>query len=118
ARAHARIARFHEAEAASLRAASFQLREETPGAETSLRLAVRPLRRVGLYAPGGTARYPSTVLMTAVPARAAGVGELVLCTPGPSPETLHAARLASVDRVFQVGGAQAIGALAWGTESI
>src|SRR5437773_2765926 len=93
----------------------FRRAEGTPaegaaGTEISLRLAVRPLHRVGLYAPGGTARYPSTVLMTAVPAKAAGVGELVLCTPGPSPETLHAARLAGVDRVFQIGGAQAVAA--------
>jgi histidinol dehydrogenase len=79
---------------------------------------VTPLARVGIYVPGGTARYPSTVIMTAVPARVAGVGEIVMTTPGPSPETLLAARIAGVDRVFVIGGAQAIAALAYGTESV
>ena len=73
---------------------------------------------MGLYVPGGTARYPSSVLMTAVPARAAGVQELVMVTPGPSVETLHAALVAGVDRVFPIGGAQAVAALAYGTESV
>jgi histidinol dehydrogenase len=83
----------------------------------------RPLRRVGVYAPGGRAAYPSTVLMTAVPARVAGVEDVVLCTP-PGPDgwphgpTLAAARAAGIDRVFRVGGAQAIGALAYGTASV
>ena len=84
---------------------------------------VRPLQRVGLYAPGGTAAYPSTVLMTAIPARVAGVGEIVLTTPrlgnAPlNPTVLAAARIAGVDAVYQVGGVPAIGALAYGTESI
>ncbi|MFN8532301.1 MAG: histidinol dehydrogenase [Dehalococcoidia bacterium] len=84
---------------------------------------VRPLERVGLYAPGGTAAYPSTVVMTAVPARVAGVREIVLTTPcgrdGAVPAvTLVAADIAGVDRVFRVGGAQAIAALAFGTRSI
>jgi histidinol dehydrogenase len=88
-----------------------------------LRWLIRPLQRVGVYAPGGTASYPSTVLMTAVPARVAGVAEIVLVTPsGPQgvvpPATLVAADIASVDRIFCVGGAQAIAALAFGTESI
>jgi histidinol dehydrogenase len=84
---------------------------------------VRPLERVGVYVPGGTACYPSTVLMTAIPARVAGVGEIVLVTPPgsngtvPAP-TLVAAAVAGVDRVFCVGGAQAIAALAFGTESV
>lgn len=83
----------------------------------------RPLASVGVYAPGGRAAYPSTVLMTAVPARVAGVQSVVLCTP-PGPDglphrpTLAAARAAGVDRVFRVGGAQAIAALAYGTDSI
>lgn len=82
-----------------------------------------PLERVGIYAPGGTASYPSTVLMTAIPARVAGVGEIILTTPPQrdghiSPLTLTAAGIAGVDRVFAVGGAQAIAALAFGTESI
>ena len=81
-------------------------------------LRVDPLDRVGLYVPGGTARYPSSVLMTAIPARVAGVREIVMVTPGASPETLAAARIAGVDRVFELGGAQAIAALAYGTETV
>ena len=84
---------------------------------------VRPLERVGLYAPGGTAAYPSTVLMTAIPARVAGVNEVVLATPRRGREPLNstvlaAARIAGVDAVYQVGGVPAIGALAYGTETI
>ena len=83
----------------------------------------RPVDRAGLYVPGGTASYPSTVLMTALPARAAGVPELVLCVP-PGPDgrvddaVLAAAALAGVDEVYRVGGAQAIAAMAYGTETI
>jgi histidinol dehydrogenase len=84
---------------------------------------IRPLEKVGLYVPGGTAAYPSTVLMTAVPAKVAGVREVVLVTPPSadgkvSPMTLVAADIAKVDRVFCTGGAQAIAALAYGTGSI
>jgi histidinol dehydrogenase len=84
---------------------------------------VRPLGRVGVYAPGGTASYPSTVLMTAIPAKVAGVKEIILATPpaknGVVPAaTLIAADIAGVDRVFCMGGAQAIAALAYGTESV
>ena len=84
---------------------------------------IRPLERVGLYAPGGTAAYPSTVLMTAIPARVAGVNEVVLATPRRGNEPLNAtvlaaARIAGVDAVYQVGGVPAIGALAYGTETI
>jgi histidinol dehydrogenase len=83
----------------------------------------RPVDRAGLYVPGGRASYPSTVLMTAVPARVAGVPELALCVPpdrtGAVPaEVLAAAALARVDEVWRVGGAQAVAALAFGTESI
>jgi len=83
----------------------------------------RPVDRAGLYVPGGRARYPSTVLMTALPARVAGVPELVLCVPpdadGRVAEvTLAAAALAGVDEVYRIGGAQAIGAMAYGTDSI
>jgi histidinol dehydrogenase len=84
---------------------------------------IAPLERVGIYAPGGMASYPSTVLMTAIPARVAGVGEIILTTP-PRPNghipplILAAADIAGVDRVFAIGGAQAIAALAFGTESI
>ena len=77
-----------------------------------------PMQRVGVYAPGGTASYPSTVLMTAIPARVAGVEEVILCTPSTSPAVMAAAAIAGVDRVFRVGGAQAVGAMAYGTESI
>jgi histidinol dehydrogenase len=109
-RAAARVRKFHERE----RYASFELTEG--GMRVGSR--VTPLARVGLYVPGGTARYPSTVLMTAVPAKVAGVKELVMTTPGPSPETLAAALEAGVDRVFVIGGAQAVAALAYGTESV
>jgi histidinol dehydrogenase len=84
---------------------------------------VRPLARVGIYVPGGTASYPSTVLMTAIPAHVAGVSELILTTPptreGLVPEaTLAAASIAHVSRIFKIGGAQAIAAMAFGTESV
>ena len=80
----------------------------------------RPLDRVGIYVPGGTAAYPSTVLMTAIPARVAGVREVVVTTPPryAGPAVLAAASLAGVDRLFRVGGAQAVAALAYGTETI
>jgi len=88
-----------------------------------LKLLTRPVRRAGLYVPGGRASYPSTVLMTAIPARVAGVRELVLCTPpsadGSVPTAiLAAAAIAGVDEVYRAGGAQAIAALAYGTASI
>jgi histidinol dehydrogenase len=83
-----------------------------------LELRVTPLARVGLYVPGGTARYPSSVLMTAIPAKVAGVPEVVMVTPGASDEALLAARIAGVDRVFELGGAQAVAALAFGTETV
>ncbi len=84
---------------------------------------IRPLRRVGIYAPAGRAPYPSTVLMSAVPARVAGVKEVAMASPvGPdgqmAPVLLAAAKVAGVDTVYRVGGAQAIAALAYGTESI
>ena len=84
---------------------------------------VRPVGRAGLYAPGGLARYPSTVLMCAAPARVAGVDELVLCVPpGPdgqvATETLAAAAIAGIDEVYAIGGAQAVAAMAYGTETI
>ena len=102
---------------------AFHEREKHPSfeiVEGGIRVGSRvdPLARIGIYVPGGTARYPSTVIMTAVPARVAGVREIVMTTPGPSPETLLAARIAGVDRVFVIVGAQAIAALAYGTESV
>ena len=83
----------------------------------------RPLERVGIYVPGGAASYPSTVLMTVIPARVAGVEEIVLTTPprrdgSVHPATLVAAQLSGANRTFKVGGAQAIAALAFGTESV
>lgn len=84
---------------------------------------VRGLDRVGLYVPGGTAAYPSSVLMNAIPAKIAGVKEIIMVTPPqkdgtPNPDILVAANICGVDRVFLAGGAQAIAALAFGTESI
>ncbi len=76
------------------------------------------IERVGLYVPGGSAAYPSTVLMSAIPAKVAGVSEVVVCTPDPSPVTLAAAQAAGVDRLFGIGGAQAVAAMAFGTESV
>lgn len=83
---------------------------------------VTPLQRVGIYVPGGTAAYPSTILMSALPAKIAGVDQVIMVTPpqknGIAPAVLAAAAIAGVDAVYQVGGAQAIAALAYGTESI
>ena len=84
---------------------------------------VNAVARAGAYVPGGTALYPSTVLMTAIPARVAGVSEVVMCTPAkadelPNPAVLAAAAIAGVDRVFRIGGAQAIAAMAYGTETL
>src|SRR5262245_47869892 len=83
---------------------------------------LRPLERVGVYVPGGRAAYPSTVLMTAIPARVAGVGQVVAVTPagrdGLDPVVLAACHLAGVDAIFRVGGAQAVAALAYGTATV
>ena len=84
---------------------------------------ILPLEKVGIYIPGGTAAYPSTVLMNAIPAKIANVGEIVMVSPPTdngsiSPVILAAARIAGVDRVFRIGGAQAVAALAYGTESV
>lgn len=94
--------------------------EEADG--TRLGQKVTPLDRVGLYVPGGKAAYPSSVLMNAIPAKVAGVSELIMVVPTPdgvrNPMVLAAAAIAGVDRVFTIGGAQAIGALAWGTSTV
>ncbi|MBI3989255.1 MAG: histidinol dehydrogenase [candidate division NC10 bacterium] len=113
--AHARILAYHEKQ----RRPSWFMEEE--GA--ILGQVVRPLERVGIYVPGGKATYPSTVLMNATPAAVAKVPSIVMCTPvGPdltvNPAILVAADLAGVKEVYKVGGAQAIAALAYGTESI
>lgn len=113
--AAASIAAYHEAQMPT------DVVFERPG--VSISGLHRPVERAGCYVPGGRAVYPSTVLMTAVPARVAGVAEVVLAVP-PGPDgrvpdvTLAAAAIAGVDEVIPVGGAQAIGALAYGTESI
>lgn len=110
---------------AAERIRDFHSRQVQPATTGSpgLQLLIRPVRRAGLYAPGGRASYPSTVLMTAIPARVAGVNEVVLATPpradGTVPDAiLAAAQIAGVDTVYRLGGAQAIAAFAYGTESI
>lgn len=113
----ARIRGYHEAQASAQGPVTYS-RDGV-----SVEELLRPVDRVGLYVPGGRAAYPSTVLMTAIPAAVAGVSETVLCVPpdqhGTVPGvTLAAAALAGVDAVFRVGGAQAIAAMAYGTESI
>ncbi len=97
------------------------VRTEQEGVVTGQKVV--PIERVGLYVPGGTAAYPSTVLMNSIPAKLAGCPTLIITTPpGPdgkvSPVILAAAKIAGVDRVFKVGGAQAIAALAFGTETV
>jgi len=109
-----RIAAFHSRQKRSL------LRDNT---KSKLGWVIKPLERIGVYAPGGTAPLPSSLLMTAVPARVAGVKEIILATPpgrdGEVPAVmLAAAKMAGIDRVFCIGGAQAIAALAYGTESV
>ncbi len=113
--AAARIHAFHEWQ----KSESWS-RAEDDGAVLGQR--VLPLDRAGIYVPGGRAAYPSSVLMNAIPARVAGVGEVAMTVPAPrgelDPAVLAAARLAGVDRIWTIGGAQAVAALAWGTESI
>ena len=115
-RAASNITKFHEKQ----RRNSFIINDE-PGIVIGQK--VIPLERVGLYVPGGTAAYPSTVLMDSIPARIAGCREVVITTPPGSdgsvaPEILAAASVAGVDRIYKVGGAQAVAALAYGTETI
>ncbi|MGX8691671.1 MAG: histidinol dehydrogenase [Eubacteriales bacterium] len=115
-RAAANIRKFHEKQLRN----SFIINDEDG---IIMGQKVIPMDKAGLYVPGGTAAYPSTVLMDAVPAKIAGVGELVITTPpGPdgkvNPYVLAAAKVAGVDRVLKVGGAQAIAALAYGTKTV
>lgn len=115
-RAAANIVKFHEKQKRN----SFLINDEDG---IVMGQKVIPVDKAGLYVPGGTAAYPSTVLMDAIPAKIAGVGELVITTPpGPdgkvNPYVLAAAKVAGVDRIFKVGGAQAVAALAYGTETI
>jgi histidinol dehydrogenase len=120
--AASRIAEFHNREKEAMFArGGFRFEDEPGGA--SLGLRVRALDRVGVYAPGGKARYPSSVLMSAIPARVAGVQEIILATPLSGKEEedrslLAAAHLAGVTAIVDAGGAQAIAALAYGTASI
>jgi histidinol dehydrogenase len=113
--AAARIRSFHEHQLA-------QSWSYTEGNGTRLGQKISALDRVGLYVPGGKAAYPSSVLMNAIPAKVAGVGELIMVVPTPdgerNPTVLAAAAIAGVDRVFAIGGAQAVAALAYGTGTI
>ncbi len=113
--AAARIRTYHQHQLQT----SWEIQDEYGNGLGSL---VRPLARVGVYVPGGQAAYPSTVLMTVIPARVAGVGEIIVTVPTPqgvrNPLVFAAMHVAGVDQVFTVGGAQAIGALAYGTASI
>jgi histidinol dehydrogenase len=115
AQAAARVRRYHQRQLAK----SWQYTEADG---TTLGQRVTPLDRVGLYVPGGKAAYPSSVLMNAIPAKIAGVRELIMCVPTPrgerNPLVLAAAAAAGVDRVFTIGGAQAVAALAYGTQTV
>lgn len=110
-----RVARFHEKQ-------KQETWLSTNEPDILLGQMITPLERVGIYVPGGKASYPSSVIMNAVPARVAGVGEIVMVAPTPggeiNPHVLVAARLAGVDRVFRLGGAQAVAALAYGTATV
>lgn len=110
-----RVERFHEKQ----KQQSWLSTEES---DIMLGQKVTPLARVGIYVPGGKASYPSSVIMNAVPAKVAGVKEIIMVAPAPGGETnphvLVAAKLAGVDRVFKIGGAQAVAALAYGTQTI
>ena len=110
-----RVARFHEKQKTQT-----WLSTEEP--DILLGQKVTPLNRVGIYVPGGKASYPSSVIMNAIPAKVAGVREIIMVCPTPggeiNPAVLAAARLAGVDRIFRVGGAQAVAALAYGTATI
>lgn len=110
-----RVARFHNKQKQQT-----WLSTEEP--DIMLGQKVTPLARVGIYVPGGKASYPSSVIMNAVPARVAGVGEIIMVAPTPNgeinPHVLVAAKLSGVDRIFRIGGAQAVAALAYGTAAI
>lgn len=114
-----RVRSYHEVQKRECGSAGFSY-TETDG--TVLGQKVTPLDRVGIYVPGGKAAYPSSVLMNAIPAKVAGVREIIMVVPTPdgvrNPLVLAAAAIAGVDRVFTIGGAQAVAALAYGTESI
>jgi histidinol dehydrogenase len=110
-----RVARFHQKQ-------KTQTWISTEEPDVMLGQMITPLSRVGIYVPGGKASYPSSVIMNAVPAKVAGVPEVVMVAPTPdgeiNPHVLAAARLSGVDRIFRIGGAQAVAALAYGTATI
>ncbi|MSN26432.1 MAG: histidinol dehydrogenase [Geobacter sp.] len=110
-----RVARFHEKQ-------KQQTWISTEEPDIMLGQKVTPLSRVGIYVPGGKASYPSSVIMNAIPAKVAGVGEIIMVAPTPggeiNPHVLVAASLSGVDRIFRIGGAQAVAALAYGTATI
>lgn len=114
-----RVRSYHERQKAECGSAGFNYTEADG---TVLGQKVTPLDRVGIYVPGGKAAYPSSVLMNAIPAKVAGVQEIIMVVPTPdgvkNPLVLAAAAIAGVDRVFTIGGAQAVGALAYGTATI
>lgn len=110
--AAARIRRYHQRQAESLGGFEYVEQGVTLGSR------VTPLARVGVYAPGGKAQYPSSVLMCAVPAQVAGVGEIIVASPDTSTEVRAACHLAGVHALLSAGGAQAVAALAYGTESV
>jgi histidinol dehydrogenase len=122
------VAQSQALRAAAARVRSYHERQKLESWEyveadgTRLGQKITPLDRVGLYVPGGKAAYPSSVLMNAIPAKVAGVNELIMVVPTPGGQrnelVLAAAHLAGVDRVFTIGGAQAVGALAYGTQTI
>ncbi|HEY1150557.1 MAG TPA: histidinol dehydrogenase, partial [Pseudoduganella sp.] len=112
-----RIRAFHERQKQELQGFTY-----TEADGTILGQRITPLDRVGIYVPGGKAAYPSSVLMNAIPAHVAGVGEIVMVVPTPrgekNPLVLAAAHVAGVHRAFTIGGAQAVAALAYGTETV
>ena len=114
--AHKRIKKFHEKEIPS----SFTIEGEHGD---TVQRRWRPVKHAGIYIPGGRAAYPSTVLMNAIPATVAGVEEIIMVSPGNKEGTINktvlaAAHLSGINKVFRIGGAQAIGALAFGTKQI
>ena len=115
-----RVREYHEHQKASI--ASGDGWRYTDNMGNHLGQNIRPMSRVGIYAPGGKASYPSTVIMTAIPAQVAGVNEVILCVPTPggelNPTLLAAAHLCGIEHVFSLGGAQAIAAMAFGTEAV
>ena len=115
-----RVREYHEHQKSSIGSGDGWRYTDSMG--NQLGQSIRPMSRVGIYAPGGKASYPSTVIMTAIPAQVAGVKEMVLCVPTPggelNPALLAAAHLCGIDHVFALGGAQAIAAMAFGTEAV